>query len=223
MTTSLEKFKHQEIIRRSFFKNRGNVLAIIEETGLDGDYVRSTCDKIKGSFRKDVNFEIACFITDAILAGREQRLIILEDLLKELLGKKEYRSKCCGRTITTHEYENKTWYKCDSCKADCDVVEVDKTNYAQINSIIDKMRKEDELVAKFLTAMGIIAKTPTPESKDVTTNPQTRISVESNDVTLPPVEQKLLDKLNSLPESKISEIRRTLENIVNEALYGTSR
>lgn len=222
MSTGIEKFKTEERIRRLFFKHRGNINAIINETGFDGNYIRAITKKIKGSLRKDVNFEIACFITDAILAGREQRLIIMEDRLQELLNKKKKLiSACCNWEIKENKYENEIRYKCLKCFGDCDTIEIDTVNDTQVVKLIDRMRKEDELIAKFLATMGIVATggelSPPPQQPS-------RISVESSEVaSLPPVEKKMLEKLQDLNESEISEIRRFVEDKINEATNGKNK
>jgi len=218
MTTGIEKFKQQERIRRLFFKYRGDMNTIIKETGLDGDYIRSVTNKIKRSFSHDINFEIACFITDAILSGREQRLIILEDRLHEILKDKRVESICCAAPVSKHEYEGSTWYKCEKCKGNCEIQEVDMVNDTQVARLINTMRKEDELIAKFVVAIGIVAANPEQPNNSLTTESK-KIPVQSMEInSLPPSEKRMLEKLNQLDESKVMEIRRLVETKIEEAL-----
>lgn len=218
MSTGIEKFRMEERIRRLFFKHRGDINAIIEETKLDGNYIRKVTKKVRRGFQHDVNFEIACFITDAILSGREQRLIILEDRLNEILKKKETVSICHAAPVSEHKYEGSTWYKCKMCLQNCETQEVDRVDDNHVAKLIDRMRKEDEFIGKFLAAMGIIANNP--EGVNPISNPEpSRIPAQDVEVkSLPPAEKKLMEKLRNLPESKIIEIRHFVESKINEAL-----
>lgn len=220
MTTEITKFRQKEKIRRLYFRFRGDINAIIEETGLDENYIRKTTNKIRKSFRHDVNFEIACFITDAILEGREQRKILLEDRLFEVLKKKKRMSVCCSFEVSEDTWENEPVYNCQKCGKHCKTKIVDYINDNTVIKLIDRMRKEDEFIGKFLAAMGIIAKDPnsitSADEKNGRTSPPPAIQVQSKE-TLPPAEKKLLEKLGNLDESKISEIRRFVESKVDEA------
>lgn len=222
MTTGIEKFKQVERIRRLFFKHRGNIPAIIEETGLDGNYIRKVARKIRKGFSRDVNFQTACFITDAILSGREQRLILLEERLQEVLNKKEVVSRCCKRLVNVNYWEQEPRYKCLGCGADCDILEADIVNDNTVVKLIDRMRKEDELVAKFLAAIGLIAAQPLEETV-VNTKPVQSTPVKSEQKSLPPAERRLIEKLGTLSQSEIAEIRRMVEDKVNEKMDGTSQ
>ena len=221
MSSNIQQYRQEETIRRSFFKHRGNVNAIIEETGLDPGYIRKISSKIRKGFSHDINFETACFITDAILSGREQRLVILEDRLQEVLNKKETVSLCHGAPISEHPYEGATWYKCKMCQANCETMEVDKVEDNNVVKLIDRMRKEDELIGKFLEAMGIIANAENssvalPNAKPVQSIP---LSTPQQNY-LPPADQNLVDKLSSLDETTIAQIRRIVEAEINEAIDG---
>jgi len=219
MSSNIEKYKLEEKVRRSFFKHRGNISAVIKETGLEPNYVRNLVRKIRKGFRKDINFETACFITDCILSGREQRLILLEDRLQELLAKKEVVSICCGMPISIHKYEGKEWYKCKRCGENCEVTEIDKVRDLDVVRLVECMQKEDELIGKFLALMGLVS-TKKAEQEEY---PQTK-KVESTPVNfqerplLPPPEKRLMEKLGKLPQSKVNEIRRKIETLIDEAL-----
>jgi len=215
METEITKFRQKERIRRLYFKHRGNINAIIEET--------SITKKIQKSFRHDVSFEIACFITDAILEGVEQRKIILEDRLQEILKAKRIKSICCKSPVSEHKYEGSIWYKCKKCGGNCEVEMADEVNDGTVVKLIDRMRREDELLSKFLIAMGIVVKTPNilEEKKTKQESSSKFITVQSAEA-LPPGEQKLLEKLSNLDESKISEIRRFVEEKVDEAVNENS-
>jgi len=213
MSTEITKFQLHEKIRRLFFKYRGDINAIIKETGLDEEYIKKVTKKIRRGFQHDTSFEIACFVTDAILSGREQRLVILEDRLNELLKKKELRSVCCYAPVAEHTYENSTWYKCKKCEQHCEVEMVDNVNDAQVIKIVTSMRKEDEQIGKFLAIMGIITNTSDTPTKPVT---NTSPSLEPN--LLPPAEKRMLEKLENLDESKITEIKHFVESKINEAI-----
>jgi len=220
MTTQITKFQLEERIRRLYFKHRGNVSAVIEETGLDENYVRKVTNRIRKGFKHDVSFQIACHITEAILAGREQRLILLEDRLKEVLSKKEVISICCSSPVSIHTYDDSTWYKCKKCGNNCETMESDGVNDNTVIKIIDRMRREDEYIGKFLAAMGLILNSPDSptqlQQSQEERSPRDSIQVESKEV-LPPAEQKLLEKLNKLDPSEINRIRRLVESEVNRA------
>jgi hypothetical protein len=80
------------------------------------------------------------------------------------------------------------------------------------------MRKEDEFIGKFLAIMGMVSKAQSAEQPAAETNTTQRITVDSKEIlNLPPTEQRFFDKLSTLPESKISEIKRQLENHVDGA------
>lgn len=216
MSNQITKFQLEEKIRRLYFKHRGNLNAIIEETGLDEEYIRKVTNRIRKKFKHDVSFEIACFVTEALLSGREQRLVILEDRLREILQKKSVVSLCCGYPIAIHEYGGSTWFRCKKCQQNCETTETDQVNDNTLIKFIDRMRKEDELIGKFLATMGIIAKNPDlpieEGRKNLPENPTIDIEVEEE---LPPAEQKLIQKLKLLDPSDINRIRRLVESEVN--------
>jgi len=213
MTTQIAKFKLQEKIRRLYFRHRGDVLAVAREAELEDqiDYVRTVCSKIKRGFDNNVNFEVACFVTDALLAGREQRLILMEDRVQELLNKQERLSVCHNSSITEHIFENVTRYKCNICHADCDTQIIDRTNDTDVVRYIDRMRKEDELIYKFMVTMGFISKMDKPEEGKQGKLPEA-IPVDS--VALSEEETKLHDKLKGMPPDILNELRKTLENTI---------
>ena len=214
MTTQITKFRQQERIRRLFFKHRGNINAIVDETGFDESYIIKVTRKIKKGFQRDVCSEIASFITAAILEGVEQRRILLEDRLQEI-QKKELRSICCGSPISIHTYEQTKWYKCKRCGENCEIEEYDLTRNVDFVRLTNAMRKEDELLAKWMTAVGFVENITKEQIPPQNTTPPTRY-VESRE--LPPAEKKLTEDMKKLPESKIAEIRRATEAMIKKAL-----
>jgi hypothetical protein len=219
MTSNIEKYRLEETIRRSFFKHRGNINGIIEETGLDPDYIRKISSKIRRGFSHDINFETACFISDALLTGREQRMIILEDRLNEILSKKGLISICHSAPVRMNSWEGEPRYKCKVCGADCEIMEADMVDNHALSKIITLMRKEDEVIGKFLAMMGLVAsadaKQPVPVQSP---KPVQSAPVPGGPQLLPPADQELVNKLDSLDEKQVAEIRRMVESKVNEAM-----
>ena len=213
MSTQIKKFKLQEKIRRLYFRHRGNILAVVKEAELEDqiEYVRQVCTKIKRSFASNVNFEIACFVTDALLSGREQRLIFMEDRVKELLSKQTRVSVCCSSGVTEHKFDDEIHFKCNSCLSDCTTRIEDGTNDMDVVRYIDRMRKEDELIYKFMVTMGFISKLNKPEEGEQSKLPKA-ISVDS--VALTEEEIKLHTRLKGMPPDVLNELRKTLENSI---------
>ena len=125
---------------------------------------------------------------------------------------------CHEAPVSIHIYEESTWYKCKRCGENCEIQEADLVNDNTVVKLIDRMRIEDELVGKFLATMGIIANKPEEQTPSVQTTPPTQY-VESRE--LPPVEKKLTEDMKKLTESQLSEIRRTTEAMIKDALDGS--
>jgi hypothetical protein len=218
--SEIEKFKLEETLRRLYFKHRGNVIAVAREAGLEKnlEYVRRVTDKIKKGFNHTVNFEIACFVTDALLAGREQRLIIMEDRVKDLLKQMEWHSTCCSARVTKNEYEEKTWYKCNKCLQDCDVTLDDCIKDMDVVRYLDRMRKEDELIYKFMVTMGFISKMDDKEQPGVLP----ANVIESQSKALSEEDAEMLKKLQGMNGTDISQIRKMVEEKIEEATQDNS-
>jgi hypothetical protein len=217
MASQIEKFKLEETIRRLYFKYRGDVLKVAKEAGLEDriDFVRKVSVKIKRGFKHNTaNFEIACFVTDALLAGREQRLILLEDRVQKLLSKFEFISTCHSCKVTKHEYEKKIWYKCNSCGENCDITLEDCVNDQAVVRYIDRMRKEDELVYKFMVTMGFISKIDQSEGSPETLPVDV---IESETKSLSAEEATLMNQLQKMDGIELTELRKTIQDRISKA------
>jgi len=215
--SGIERFKLEETLRRLYFKHRGNVLAVAREAGLEDqlEYVRKVTNKIKRGFDHTVKFEIACFVTDALLAGREQRLILIEDRIKDLLKQIEMHSTCCGAKVTKNKYEGSTWYKCNKCKENCEVVLEDCIKDIDVIRYIDRMRKEDELIYKFMVTMGFLSKM---ENTSEEPGALPANIIDSQTKALNAEEMEMLNKLQSMSGTDIAQIRKFVEQKIDESI-----
>jgi len=88
---NIEKFKLHERIKISYLKHRGNILAVVEELGVDAGYVRRVAEKIKGRERRDVDFLMANDLMQCILMGYESRVRHLMHMLSTLDQREQVR------------------------------------------------------------------------------------------------------------------------------------
>lgn len=213
----ITRFKLDETLRRLYFKHRGNVLAVAKEAKMMDhlEYVRKVTSKIKKSFKHEANFEIACFVTEALLAGREQRMVLLEDRVQTLLTRQILISTCCQRKVIKHEFEDRIWYKCHACEKDCDVTLEDAVPDNDVVKYIDRMRKEDELVYKFMVSMGFISKMDKPVEPTPGALPPHVI--ESETKSIGDDEAHMLSQLQKMDGVELSELRKTIQGKIDKA------
>jgi len=216
MSSSIEKYKLEETLRRIYFKNRGDVLATAREAGLEDklEYVRKITDKIKKSFTHEINFGIACFVTNALLGGREQRLILMEDRIKALMNKIELRSICCDAKVLDNSFEGQVRYKCGKCLGDCDVSLEDCINDVNVVRYLDRMRKEDELIYKFMVSMGFISKM---DDKSAEQGSLPAHVIESQAKALTEEDAEMLENLQNMNGVEVTSLRKMMEEKIREA------
>ena len=222
MSTQIEKFKLEEKLRRLYFQYRGDVLAVAREAGLEDqlEYVRKVTDKIKRSFNHSVNFEIACFVTDALLAGREQRLILMEDRVQELLNKEIVVSACHMAPVLTYKFENVPHYKCSDCEADCNIIKQDGTSDRAVVQYIDRMRKEDELIYKFMVTMGFISQMDATQKAPAGVLPAGIIENEAK--TFSEDDALMLQQIQDMDGTEVSALRKIIQDKLNNTQKDTN-
>ena len=215
MTTGIERFKMEEKIRMLFFKHRGNILAIAKEGDVDVEYVRKITQKIKRRRLSEADFSIACNISEAILLGREQRLYYLQRRLDDILTHKHLVSVCCSSSVKENMWEEEIHYKCKKCGADCEVDLSDDISDLNVTRLVDLMRKEDEMIGKFLALMGFVAKGGELAPELEPAKPIKRL--ESKDIiTVDSEDREFLDMLRKIDPKKVTSLKKRVLAIVKE-------
>lgn len=170
----IDKFKAENRIRVLFFKHRGDVGRVVDESNLPLALVRKVIAKIKRTQRHDVSYNVATNIAMMIFDGREQRQTRRYEMLDDLEAeKKTQRSTCCGAKVTEFQWEGDPKLTCVTCGKQCGV-KGNKANYGEYRRILNDIAKEDEALANFADKMGFTFK----EDPTIIKNTQYNVTVQ---------------------------------------------
>ena len=162
----LEKFKIEAAIRCSFFKNRGSVQHIVDDTGYPVDVVRKLVAKIKKKQRHDVSFDVATNISMMVFEGREQRIERRHNLLAIIEAEaKQTISHCCGAPLKDFDWGGETKITCGTCGKECHP-RGNRIDLKSFRALLNDLAKEDELLAVFAEKMGYTFKEAVPIIKE---------------------------------------------------------
>jgi hypothetical protein len=154
-----EKFQREEKVRISALRNRGDVNAIVRDTGLPLAYVIKVVDKWKKRRKYSaVDFLIAETMAMHILEGYEQRTRYLVDCMRALEHREQALiSLCCQSPVVL--IENTTdRFRCLKCDKEASTELVDKDFvYKMKLKIVDSMRAEDKALATSAKQLGFTA------------------------------------------------------------------
>ncbi len=214
----IEKFKIEAAIRCSFFKHRGNVQQIVEDTEYPLEVVRKLVAKIKRKQRHDVSYDVATNISMMVFEGREQRNERRHNLLAIIEAEsKQITSHCCGAPLKDFDWGGEIKITCDTCGKECHP-RGNKIDFKNFRMLLNDLAKEDELLAVFAEKMGYTFKEEAPVIKEYHSHShgngdqsQGRKKVESKEVLNQDEDKELLDKATTLDPRTREALRKALE------------
>ena len=208
MSTGIEKFRFEELVRLSFIKHRGNPLAVSSELGVELELVKKLGDKLKKKTAYDVKRLVAENIMQHLLLGHEQRIMYLNDCLHILEGKDTVDiSTCCASPVkwTTHRTPRA---RCLKCNTYCHTKKVDRPKVMELRfKAVEMLREEDIALTEFAVKMGYTDKDPAP-----ITNIKKNYLVIGNE-QLDPVK---VNDINQLLPMERQKARKRLEHAIIE-------
>ena len=153
---NIEKFRMEQRVGSLIFKHRGNIDKVVAECGADPDYVRTISERIQRKRKHEVNYDIACAISEEVLSGHQQETAHLIECLNDLTGYKDLVSPCCKVRMNRYIFDDECKYICSKCNIEImNVIEKQK-NYKEIRAIIAELRKEREFLTEFAAKMGFV-------------------------------------------------------------------
>ena len=86
--SNIDKYRVEQTIRLLYFKHRGDIAKIADESGYDPKLIERIGAKIKRRMRRDADELIAGNITQHILAGAQERTAYLRDAINKFFDNK---------------------------------------------------------------------------------------------------------------------------------------
>lgn len=164
MGESLAEFQVREKIKIASLKHRGNLAAIVKETGLNAEYVSKVLFKLRRDKDLATNFLIANNIMQVIYDGYQQRIIYYEEMLRSLENEQQFQvSNCCRALIRIENNQN----ICVTCAKSCIPSTVTKIEIYDLKmKILSERQKEDAAMIAYAVKMGFTqAPPPAPTIK----------------------------------------------------------
>lgn len=212
--SNIEEYKTEETIRLSYFRNRGNLAAVLKEVNLPADYVKKTVVKIKKSEDWKVSRLIADTISKELLLGRESRITHWMETLKELQDSRVKRSSTCcyWRVRVLEPIGGVERFECLKCGKETDIhFYLDEDTLQKKMSALEALRREDEMLGKFAVSMGWVEN---EEAKTV-------IKQQNNFVVVPnangQVDEKTARDIKALRPMEQEALRLQIEKTLMDA------
>ena len=212
--TAIEKFKEEEKIRVSLLRHRGDILTVVNETGLDLQYVKRVASKIKKNQRRDVDRLVANDIAQLILSGAEQREHVYLTYLNSLEGKETARvSLCHGVPVKDFSFDDTSYYNCLKCGRTCGTKVIE--NMAIHNLVLrynEQLREEAKFLIEFADKMGFTNKVTLPSTKIT----QYNIAMGGRGDG---IDKEILSDVSKLTGPERQQLRRKLEQQIIESEF----
>ncbi len=186
-------------IQQSFYKHRGDIVSVAAELKYPLPYVSSVCAKIVRKLQLGIETNLPKILVEKILLGYTHRVASLNKDLDGLSSRRNsLLSECCAANVKTI-VGNSITYVCTECKCRCNVVALSEAAVLSIKGkIIDRLRKEDELL------VDLIEKTGVRFDSSITVTKTEEISVKANSgIELDPSITKNFTMLNPMDREKI--------------------
>jgi|SRR3990167_6082316 len=221
---NIEKFRMEQRVGSLIFKHRGNIDKVVAECGADPDYVRTISERIQRKRKHEVNYDIACAISEEVLSGHQQETAHLIECLNDLTGYKDLVSPCCKVRMNRYIFDDEFKYICSKCNIEImNVIEKQK-NYKEIRAIIAELRKEREFLTEFAAKMGFVVPKQDGSSITPTVNDNRKIigsqhihlgqpgAKQVDSVVLNDEEQSLIEQARSLDPKTRESLRKGIES-----------
>lgn len=153
---SLDKFKIDEQIKKSYLRNLGDTSLILREVGLPEEYVLSRIDKIRKTESGGERSEVAEGIMGYISVGYRARRIRILEMLGSLEGAEQCQVSVCHKApVVLREDSFEDWHECLYCHTR---TETRVANYMDIyrikKELLTELREEDKHLIAFAEKMG---------------------------------------------------------------------
>ena len=210
MGTSIEEYRMEERVRKAYFRHRGNLLAVLDETKLPKEYIEKAVLKIKKGEDWKVSRLVAEEISREMLLGRQQRIgHLVQEIEMYRENEKVKKSTCCKDLVRRLDTDGVIQYECLGCGNFTDIVEVVNPDaHKMLLVALDELRKEDELFYKFSEKVGIFE-----------TPPQTVIKNQQNFVVMPKgeLDEATVKEISALSRVEQDALRLSIEKTISEA------
>jgi hypothetical protein len=153
---SLDKFKIDEQIKKSYLKNLGDTSLILREVRLPEEYVLSRIDKIRKTESGRERSEVAEGIMGYISVGYRARRIRILEMLSSLEGAEQCQVSVCHKApVMLREDSFEDWHECLYCHKR---TETRVASYMDIyrlkKELLTELREEDKHLMAFAEKMG---------------------------------------------------------------------
>ncbi len=220
MGESLVEFQAREKIKIASLKHRGNLSAIVKETGYEASYVSKILFKLRKDKDLATNFLIANNIMQVIYDGYQQRIIYYEEMLRSLENEEQFNVSSCHRSIILIDTTNgQTVQRCSNCSQPCTPSKVTKIEIYELKmKILGERQKEDSAMIAYAVKMGYTqAPPPAPTIKQdilIVGGNQPVQPIGKQPITLGKEEILTLEQINSMPPAEREKLRKNLQQTI---------
>lgn len=209
---NINKYKLEEEIRLSYYKHRGNLLAVSNDLNVPLAEVKRVGEKMQRRDRRDVSCVMARTLMEHIMLGHSQRIQHLIDLLHKI-EKAELTivSVCCKAPVESKLKYKKLEYTCLMCNKICKVKKPDFSEFTNIRfSVLRELRVEDKSLISFAEKMGYTEAIPAPVH-----NIQQNVLYVEKDRKLSSEGKALVEEVANLPPVDRERLRKSIEKRMN--------
>ena len=192
-----------EKIRVSYIKNRGNSLLITKELNYPKEFIYKTIRKFKKESKHEMPTLVAEKVLEHLMLGYMTRTQYLFETIKDAeRAEKSLRSTCCKSIVRELDrvFEGigaTKGFECLLCKKEADVYVYLDTDFMTTKmNALEKLRKEDELLHKWLIENKYTEKPSSIVVQDNSINIQNNKQLSSEDVAE-------LEKLGPLAQEEL--------------------
>lgn len=219
MGESLAEFQTRERIKIASLKHRGNLAAIVKETGLNAEYVSKILFKLRRDKDLATNFLIANNIMQVIYDGYQQRMIYYEEMLRSLENEQQFQvSNCCRALIRIENSQN----ICFTCSKPCVPSTVTKIEIYDLKmKILSEVQKEDSAMISYAVKMGFTqAPPPAPTIKQdiLVVNGGQQQGIQSRDgksvIEVSSSEVLTYEQIKNMPPQEREKLKKDLQKTI---------
>jgi hypothetical protein len=156
MSNSIEKFKQEELVAATYWKNRGSIAKTAAELDLDLKYVERIARKMKKAVKFTVNHELAFMIYSNFWLTHQQSIQVLTDKVIHLESQTEKEvSTCCNKPVRIGTVGEEERTMCTHCSS---VATTHIVQDIEIHKLVlkyqEQIRREQELLLDSAMKLG---------------------------------------------------------------------
>lgn len=217
MSTNLAKLNLDSKIAVSFYKNRGDIVAVCREVkDVNSSYIEKVMNKMRKRLQRDVAYYLSVSIGGAIWSGIQQRTAHLTECLNKLRNAEEAEvSACCDAPISLVLEGSEFAIYCRKCNKRASTHVIQRSRILEIVlTFIQELREEDRFSLDFAEKMGFTLKESLPPAPVFKQN---ILVVGDKQVLFSGEERGILEELDKLGPQERQRARRTLERKLIES------